>query len=64
MDPHTRLLELRQERLETSTKAGQLQEELNKTIVRVHQLDGAIAALEEVVMERLKQIPAEPGISQ
>ena len=51
MQIDARLEELRKERQQTSIRAGQLQEEFNKTVVQVHQLDGAIAALEDVLAE-------------
>lgn len=44
-----RLQELKLQRQAASVRAGQLQEEFNKTVVQVHQLDGAIAALEQLV---------------
>jgi hypothetical protein len=44
-----KLKELRQERQDTSVRAGQLQNQMNELIVRVHQLDGAIAAFESVL---------------
>jgi hypothetical protein len=45
----TRIQDLKLQRQNASVKAGQLQEEFNKTVVQVHQLDGAIAILEELV---------------
>lgn len=44
-----RIQDLKQQRQAASVRAGQLQEEFNKTVVQVHQLDGAIAALEQLV---------------
>lgn len=51
MDAQTRLDQLRAERQALSVKAGQLQEQFNQTVIRVHQLDGAISALEEVLSD-------------
>lgn len=44
-----RIEDLKQQRQAASVRAGQLQEDFNKTVVQVHQLDGAIAALEQLV---------------
>lgn len=44
-----RIQELKQERQQLSIRANQLQDELNKTAIHVHQLDGGITALEEWV---------------
>lgn len=48
-DIPARLQELKLQRQAASVRAGQLQEEFNKTVVQVHQLDGAIAVLEQLV---------------
>lgn len=40
---------LRQQRNAASLKAGELQTQMNQEVIRVHQLDGAITALEDLL---------------
>ncbi len=49
-----RINELKAQRQAASVRAGQLQEELNRKVIEVHQLDGAIAALESLIAETVK----------
>ena len=51
----TKIQELKQERQSESARAGEMQQRFNEAVAHVHQLDGAIAALEQLV----KDFPAE-----